>query len=211
MFLFPAEETADLWFAALTREPDPAYWVFAWREGGWKLVAGALPLDGEAPDAAPTGIGPAETAAVQATLVPQSHLSYLTDPAGLTGISFPSGDPVRDLRDELRDRPARVRPDRLTADVDLSADEPARTLALADGGALVFHTVEITFRQRPRSGAKTPAHPIYGKRDLRAFTGTAKPSRITGTELLILATRVAVDGSLSTVASRRVVTDVTTG
>ncbi|MBB5074815.1 hypothetical protein [Nonomuraea endophytica] len=146
-----------------------------------------------------SGGGPDPATVRRARLVPQRHLTYLTDPAGLSGVRFPDADPVRKLRDELAAEPARVRPDRLTVDVEL-LDVP-RTIG-AGASMLVFHTLRLTFRQR---GA---AHPRYGKADLRAFTGKSELDRLTGIELVSLVTELTPDNKVRTVALRRDLADV---
>ncbi|MFI7695438.1 hypothetical protein ACIBQ6_40655 [Nonomuraea sp. NPDC049655] len=121
------------WFAALAREPSPAYYLFFLEDGRWRLGAGPVPVPGE----------PAREAAEapsslvrQAQLVPQRHLTYLTDPAGVAGVRFPPGDPLRGL---LKDVTAN------RADVELFG---TRTLAIpvAAGSVLVFDALRLTYR-----------------------------------------------------------------
>ncbi|WP_344840736.1 hypothetical protein [Nonomuraea dietziae] len=94
------------WFAVLARRPEPTYFLFV-HDRNWRLAAGPLRLLGEAPERA-DGAEPSSGTARRARLVPQRHLTYLTDPAGVSGVAFPSGDAIADLRDELADRTARA-------------------------------------------------------------------------------------------------------
>ncbi|MFI9554047.1 hypothetical protein [Nonomuraea endophytica] len=197
-FLLPEEGG---WFAALATEPEPAYFVFVQARDGWRLGFGPVPLTGDPPGSggSTSGGGPDPVTVRRARLVPQRHLTYLTDPAGLSGVRFPDADPVRKLRDELAAEPGRVRPDRLTVDVEL-LDVP-RTIG-AGAAMLVFHTLRLTFHQRG------DAHPRYGKADLRAFTGKSEPDRLTGVEIVSLVSELTPDNKVRTVASRRDLADV---
>jgi hypothetical protein len=143
---------------------------------------------------------------IAARLVPQRHLAFLTDPAGVNGVRFADGDPVRDLLAELVRKPSLVRPDRLAVDVRV-ADVPTRALRLDDGTTLVFHAVEIEFDQR--TSAKRLAHPLYGVSDLQAFTGKAHPTSLAGTEIVFLVTQVGAGNKLTTIAMRRALADLT--
>ncbi|WP_030907561.1 hypothetical protein [Streptosporangium amethystogenes] len=210
-FYLPGAADTDRWFVALAREPDPAYFLFVHEGGEWRLGAGPIPIRGKVRE--PTeGAVPTDDPAmgVRARLVPQRYLTYLTDPAGVSGVTFPKADPVRDLFDELVRRPQKVRPDRLTADVRLLVG-PQRALRLPDGGALVIHALEIEYRQRARSGRSSLAHPIYGKADLRGFTGRARAAELTGTEIALVATEIAGTGArLTTAGLRRGLATLTT-
>ncbi|MBB5962174.1 hypothetical protein [Planomonospora venezuelensis] len=219
-FFLPATAGDDRWFAALAREPGPAYFLFVHQGDHWRLAAGPVPVDGgDAPEPVADPDGGAAASAVpgddpstgvRARLVPQRYLTYLTDPAGVSGVRFAKGDAAADLLKELGERPGRVRPDRLTADVRLVVG-PQRALALPEGGALVFHALEIEYRQRPGAGRSTLAHPIYGRDDLRGFTGGARAAELTGTEILLAVTEVTARGRLSTVAFRRALAELSTG
>ncbi|KAA9381655.1 hypothetical protein F5972_02185 [Microbispora cellulosiformans] len=214
-FLLPAHEDGedDPWFAVLARKPTPAYFVFVRADGAWRLGAGPIPLDGEAPEAS-EGEGEIVDAAagpgswVGARLVSTRHVAFLTDPAGVSGVRFVSGDPMRGLLGELVRAPGRVRPDRLSTDVRIEG--PARALALPDGGALVFHALRLVFIQKPGPGRPSLAHRRYGAADVRAFTGGA-PKTVTGAEIVLLATRVGADNRMTTVGMRRVLADITEG
>ncbi|MFI6538405.1 hypothetical protein ACIBHY_38540 [Nonomuraea sp. NPDC050547] len=201
-FLLPEEGG---WFAVLATEPEPAYFVFVHAGGGWRLGFGPVPVTDDPPGDTPgsstsPGGEPDPVIVRRARLVPQRHLTYLTDPAGLSGVRFPDADPVRELRDELAAKPARVRPDRLTVDVEL-LDAP-RTIGTAGGSMLVFHTLRLTFRQRG------DAHPLYGKADLRAFTGESDLDRLTGVEIVSLVSELTPDNKVRTLGSRRDLADV---
>ncbi|GII03567.1 hypothetical protein Pta02_55750 [Planobispora takensis] len=211
-FFLPAAAGQERWFVALARKPEPAYFLFTDEAGTWRLAAGPIPVDG---DDAPETSGEAvptddPSIGVRARLVPQRYLAYLTDPAGVSGVTFPKGDVAADLLRELVERPQKVRPDRLTSDVRLLIG-PQRALRLPDGGALVIHALEVEYRQRPGSGRSSLARPIYGKDDLRGFTGSDKAAELTGTETVLLVTKVTRQGRLSTVAVRRDLTTLTTG
>ncbi|WP_143591255.1 hypothetical protein [Thermoactinospora rubra] len=121
------------WFAALARAPRPAYFVFARDDGRWRLASGPIPVVGDAPAHAAQA-SPAPGTAVRARLVPQRHLTYLTDPAGVSGIRFPAGDPMRELREEVTAREAEVE----------LLPGGGRTLALSEGAMLVFHALRVT-------------------------------------------------------------------
>jgi hypothetical protein len=220
-FLLPARQDGEdgAWFAVLARKPEPAYFVFVRADGRWRLGAGPIPLvakapeveggvDGEAIDAA---ADPA--AAVGARLAPTRHVAFLTDPAGVngdgvSGVRFASGDPMRRLLAELVRAPGRVRPDHLSTDVRIEG--PARALALPGGGSLVFHALRVVFTQKPGSGRSSLAHPRYRAADVRAFTGGAATT-VTGSEIVVLATRVAKDNTMTTVGMRRVLADLAEG
>ncbi|MGJ6964566.1 hypothetical protein ACSDR0_21885 [Streptosporangium sp. G11] len=211
-FYLPGVAEPDRWFVALAREPDPAYFLFLQEDGEWRLGAGPIPIRGEIRE--PTeGAVPTDDpgAGVKARLVPQRYLAYLTDPAGVSGVTFPKGDPVRELFDDLVRRPPSVRPDRLTADVRLLVG-PQRALLLPGGGALVIHALEIEHRQRARQGRSFLARPIYGRADLRGFTGRTRAAELTGTEIVLVATEIAGGGSkLTTTGLRRGLATLTTG
>ena len=120
----------------------------------------------------------------------------------MSGVTFPKGDAIRGLFDELVQRTEKVRPDRLTTDVRL-IDGPQRALKLPDGGALVIHALEIEYRQKAGPGRSSLSHPLYGKGDLRGFTGKAKPAGLTGTEVVLVATEITGGTKMSTIALRR--------
>ncbi|MER5649951.1 hypothetical protein [Streptosporangium sp. NPDC002524] len=194
----------ESWFVALAREPDPAYFLFLREDGEWRLGAGPIPIQGEIHEPA-DGAVPADDpdTGVRARLVPQRYLAYLTDPVGVSGVTFPRGDPVRALFDELVRRPPNARPDRLTADVRLLVG-PRHALLLPTGGALVIHALEIEYRQRARQGRAALARPIYGRADLRGFTGRTRTAKLTGTEIVLVATEIVGNGSkLVTTGMRR--------
>ncbi|MEZ0074915.1 hypothetical protein [Planotetraspora sp. GP83] len=199
------------WFVALARQPHPAYFVFAQADGRWRLAAGPIPVVGAEPklegDVKDAGDDPGIS--VRASLVPTRHVAYLTDPAGVSGVKFASGDPMRSLLSELVRAPDKVHPDRLSTDVRLEG--PARSLALPDGGALVFHALRVVYTQKPGSGRSSLAHPRYGSADVRAYTGESRPRAITGSELVLVATRVSKDNVMTTVAVRRSLADITSG
>ncbi|MEU8172882.1 hypothetical protein AB0C14_08390 [Microbispora hainanensis] len=216
-FLLPRREDgeAGAWFAVLARKPQPAYFVFVWADGRWRLGAGPIPLVGKAPvqDDAVFDAEAVPDAAVAARLAPTRHVAFLTDPsgvngAGVSGVRFASGDPMRRLLAELVGAPGRARPDRLTTDVRLEG--PARALALPGGGALVFHALRVVFTQKPGSGRSSLAHPRYRAADVRAFTGGAATT-VTGGEIVVLATKVAKDTTMTTVGMRRVLADIGKG
>jgi hypothetical protein len=203
------DDEGGAWFVALAHDPEPTFFVFVQTEGRWRLGAGPIPvitktpkfdLDSRSADDDP-GI------AVQARLVPTRYVAFLTDPAGVSGVKFSPGDRMRDLLPELLREPAKVRPDRLSVDVQLEGQ--AYSLVLADGGALVFHALRVVYAQRPGSGHSSLAHPRYGDADVRAYTGESDPAAITGTELLMLATEVSKDNEMTTVAMRRSLADIT--
>ncbi|MFB9206491.1 hypothetical protein ACFFV7_35205 [Nonomuraea spiralis] len=121
------------WFAALAREPSPAYYLFFLEDGRWRLGAGPVPVPGEPVRKA----GDAPSSLVrQARLVPQRHLTYLTDPAGVAGVRFPPGDPLRALLKDVTGR---------GADVELYG---TRTLAVPvdAGSVLVFDALRLTYK-----------------------------------------------------------------
>ena len=103
-----------------------------------------------------------------------------------------------------------MRPDRLSTDVRLLVG-PQRALLLPDGGALVIHALEIEYRQKAGPGRSSLSHPIYGRGDLRGFTGKAKLAGLTGTEVVLVATEITGGTKLSTVALRRGLATLTAG
>ncbi|WP_031170931.1 hypothetical protein [Streptosporangium roseum] len=210
-FFLPATAGADRWFVALARRPHPAYFLFVHEGDDWRLAAGPVPVRGEPREPA-GGAMPAEDpgAGVGARLAPQRYLTYLTDPARVSGVNFPKGDAARELFDELVRRPRKVRPDRLTSDVRLLVG-PQRALPLPDGGALVIHALEIEHRQRAGPGRSSLSHPIYGRDELRGFTGKGRAAGLTGTEIVLVVTEVTGGGKVSTVAARRSLAALTTG
>ncbi|WP_344947645.1 hypothetical protein [Sphaerisporangium flaviroseum] len=199
------------WFAALARKPEPAYFVFAYEDERWRLAYGPIRLVGNGPEfdvnettrAVPTD-DPGD--GVRARLVPQKHLAFLSDRAGLSGVRFASGDRMRDLLAELVRKPATARPDRLSSDIQLVPGE-TRALAVNGGGALVFHAIKIMYTQK--TSARKLAHPIFGTDAVRAFTGESGLSTIHATEVVVLATKVATDGKLTTVGMTRGLADIT--
>ncbi|MGI5161002.1 hypothetical protein [Microbispora sp. CA-102843] len=220
-FLLPARQDGedDAWFAVLGRKPEPAYFVFVRVDGLWRLGAGPIPLVGKAPEVEGSVDGEVidaaadPDAAVGARLAPTRHVAFLTDPAGVdgdgvSGVRFASGDPMRRLLTELVRAPGRVRPDHMTTDVRIEG--PARALALPGGGSLVFHALRVVFTQKPGSGRHSLAHPRYRAADVRAFTG-GTATTVTGSEILMLATKVAEDNTMTTVGMRRVLADITEG
>lgn len=212
-FFLPAtgDDEDGAWFVALARHPKPAYFVFVQEDGGWRLGAGPIPVVGDAPElqGEVEAAGQEPGSALRAKLTPTRHVAFLTDAAGVSGVRFASGDPMRALLAELVRAPARVRPDRLTTDVRLEG--PARALALPGGAALVFHVLRVVFTQKPGSGRSTLAHPRYGAADVRSFAGDSRPGEITGSELVFLATEVSKDNRMRTVAMRRVLADIAAG
>ncbi|MBB5624717.1 hypothetical protein [Sphaerisporangium krabiense] len=210
-YYVPDEPGDRPWVAALAHAPDPAYFLFTEEQDAWRLAYGPIPLTRDAPrlDAAETVRAvPADDPedGLRARLVPQKHLAYLTDPAGLSGVRFAARDAVTRLRDELAGEAARVRPDRLDVDVRLVPGE-TRALALEGGGALVFHALTIAYRQRGRRGEVD--HPLFGAAAVRHFTGKTHPRTLTATELIVLATEAGADGTMRTVALRRSLADIT--
>jgi hypothetical protein len=216
-FLLPRREDGEngAWFAVLARKPQPAYFVFVWEDGRWRLGAGPILLVGKAPamDGAVLDAEAVPDAAVAARVAPTRHVAFLTDPsgvdgAGVSGVRLASGDPMRRLLVELVRAPGRARPDRLTTDVRIEG--PARALALPAGGALVFHALRVVFTQKPGSGRSSLAHPRYRAADVRAFTGGAATT-VTGGEIVVLATKVAKDTTMTTIGMRRVLADIRKG
>jgi hypothetical protein len=208
-FLLSGDMEDGAWFAALARSPKPAFFVFVESEGCWCLAAGPIPVAGRVPEI--TGDEAASRDPdmdLTARLVPTRHLAYLTDPAGVGGVRFPSGDPMRTLLDELLERPVKVRPDRLTADVRLTGTTRLAMLP-SGGGVLVFHELNIVYTQEPGSGRSSLAHSVYGRSDVRAFTGQGRPDGVTGTELLFIATEVTSGAKMTTVGLQRVLADIT--
>ncbi|HUR02742.1 MAG TPA: hypothetical protein VM347_09390 [Nonomuraea sp.] len=180
-FFLPGEGD---WFAALAGKPSPAYFVFL-REGGrWRLGAGPIPARGATPET-PTTITPDAGLVGQARVVAQRHLTYLTDPAGVAGVRFPPGDPVRGLRDELTRLPEQVKPDRLDIDVELP-EQPTMSLILSADTMLAFDALRIVYRQRPKAGKAALAHPL--KKDA---------------EIVVLATVISAAKGPTTVGVRR--------
>ncbi|MBX6384744.1 MAG: hypothetical protein IRZ07_17540 [Microbispora sp.] len=215
--LLPARQDGedDAWFAALAHEPEPAYFVFVRTEDRWRLAAGPIPVVGKAPGVAGevTDAAADPDAAVAARLAPTRHVAFLTDPSGVggrgvSGVRFASGDPMRHLLTELVGAPARVRPDRLSTDVRIEG--PAHALALPGGGSLVFHALRLVFTQKPGAGRSFLVHPRYRAADVRTFTGGAHAA-VTGSEILVLATKVAKDNTMTTVGMRRVLADIAEG
>lgn len=123
---------ADDWFAALVREPSPAYYLFFLEDGRWRLGAGPVPVRGER--AREPG-EPSPSLLRRARLVPQRHLTYLTDPAGVGGVRFPAGDPMRALLKDVTER---------HADVELYGTR-SLTIPLADDSVLVFDALRLTY------------------------------------------------------------------
>ncbi|WP_157099683.1 hypothetical protein [Microbispora sp. ATCC PTA-5024] len=199
------------WFAVLAHKPKPAYFVFVRSEGRWRLGAGPIPVVGDAP-AIEGEVRAAEAdagIALRARLVPTRHVAFLTDAAGVSGVRFASGDPMRDLLRDLVRAPSSASPDRVETDVRLEG--PSRAIALPDGAALVFHALRVVYTQRPGSGRSSLVHPRWSAADLRAFTGRSAPGAVTGSDLVVLATRVAKDNELTTVGLRRTLAGITSG
>ncbi|MEU6425952.1 hypothetical protein ABZ860_08610 [Microbispora sp. NPDC046973] len=220
-FLLPGRQDGEdgAWFAVLARKPEPAYFVFVRADGRWRLGAGPIPLVGKAPevkggvDGAVIDAAADPDAAIGARLAPTRHVAFLTDPGGVNGVGvsgvrFASGDPMRRLLTELVRAPGRVRPDHLSTDVRIEG--PARALALPGGGSLVFHALRVVFTQKPGAGRSSLVRPLYRAADVRAFTGGAATT-VTGSEILLLATKVAKDNTMTTVGMRRVLADITEG
>ncbi|WP_169986180.1 hypothetical protein [Microbispora sp. H10836] len=220
-FLLPARQDGEggAWFAVLAKKPKPVYLIFVRADGRWRLDAGPIPVVGKAPEVEGgvegevTDASADPDAAVGARLAPTRHVAFLTDPAGVngkgvSGVRFASGDPMRGLLTELVGAPGRVRPDHLSTDVRIEG--PARALALPGGGSLVFHALRVVFAQKPGSGRSSLAHPRYRAADVRAFTG-GTPKSVTGSEILVLATKVAKDNTMTTVGMRRVLADLAEG
>ncbi|WP_219465596.1 hypothetical protein [Nonomuraea rhizosphaerae] len=171
------------WFAALARKPSPAYFLFLEEGDRWRLAAGPIAARGRVPEPSTATTDPA--VAAQARVVAQSHLTYLTDPAGVAGVRFASGDPVRGLRDELNGLPAKVRPDRLDVDVE-RLEQPTMALPLSSDSMLVFDGLRLVYRQRPKAGRTSLAHPLG--RDA---------------EIVVLASVVSAENGVTTVGVRR--------
>ncbi|GII53238.1 hypothetical protein Pth03_16270 [Planotetraspora thailandica] len=213
-YFLPATTPDDdrgAWFVALARDPEPAYFVFVQADGRWKLGAGPIPALRKTPQpAAPVRqVEDDSKIAVPASLVPTRHVAFLSDPAGVSAVKFASGDRMRDLLRDLVRAPEKVRPDRLSVDVEIEG--PAYALVLADGGALVFHSLKVVYTQKPGSGRSSLAHPRYGKADLSAFIGIGKPEAITGSELLTLATQVSKNNTMTTVGMRKALEEIALG
>ncbi|GGK65579.1 hypothetical protein Sme01_24200 [Sphaerisporangium melleum] len=211
-YFLPDRPQERPWFVALARKPQPSYFLFAYEEDRWRLAYGPVRLVGKAPDleadhatrAVPTD-DPED--GLRARLVPQKHLAFLSDRFGLSGVRVASGDPLRALLTELVRKPAGVRPDRLSYDVQLVPGETT-ALGVGEGGALVFHAVKIVYTQRARSGRL--AHPLFGADAVRAFTRSARPKTIHVSEIVQFATRVGADQKLTTIAMSRSLADITT-
>ncbi len=210
-YFLPDRPAEHPWFVVLAHEPKLSYFVFAREEDRWRLAYGPIRLLGAAPELdaqQTTRVVPTDDPedGVRARLVPQKHLAFLSDRAGLSGVRFAAGDPMRALLAELVKKPATVRPDRLSSDVQLVPSE-TRALGLADGGALVFHALKIVYTQK--TGARRLAHPVFGADAVRAFTGKPNPTTIHAGEVVVLATKVTADGRLTTVAMTRGLADIT--
>ncbi|NUP80575.1 MAG: hypothetical protein HOV96_23810 [Nonomuraea sp.] len=123
------------WFAALTREPSPAYYLFFLEDGRWRLGAGPVPVRGEREREA--GEPPSSLLRL-ARLVPQRHLTYLTDPAGVGGVRFPAGDPMRALLKDVT---------RQHADVELYGTR-SLTIPLTGDSVLVFDALRLTYGEK---------------------------------------------------------------
>jgi hypothetical protein len=121
------------WFAALARKPSPAYYLFFLEDGRWRLGAGPIPAREE--QAEQEAGAPQPSLLRLARLVPQHHLTYLTDPAGVAGVRFPSGDPVRALLGEVT---------RQRADVELFGSR-SLVIPLAADSLLVFDALRVTY------------------------------------------------------------------
>ncbi len=138
-FYLPSRRTSGKpWFAALAREPEPAYFVFTQAKGGWRLALGPVPVPKDAPGGARHRRRRAHRrrqSQGHPGLVSQRCLTYLTDPTGVNGIRVSSGDPMRELRDEITRSAAKYRPDRVSVDVRLVTGAPAHSLALPDGAS----------------------------------------------------------------------------
>jgi hypothetical protein len=202
-FFLPNAADQDRWFVALAHKPEPAYFLFVNEGDNWRIGAGPIPVKGRSREPI-EGAVPTDdpTTGVKARLAPQRYLAYLTDPAGVSGVTFPKGDAIRGLCEELGRRAQRVRPDRLSTDVRLLVG-PQRALRLPDGGALVIHALEIEYRQKAGPGRSSLTHPIYGRGDLRGFTGKVKTAGLTGTEVVLVATEITGGTKVSTIALRR--------
>lgn len=204
-YFLPDRADERPWFVALARKPQPSYFLFVNEEDHWRLAYGPIRLVGDAPKldadqttrAVPTD-DPED--GVRARLVPQKHLAFLSDRAGLSGVRFASGDPMSALLAELVRKPSTVRPDRLSSDVQLVPGE-SRALGVSGGGALVFHALDITYTQK--AGSRGLAHPLFGAGAVRAFTGKPDLTAIHVSEVVVLATEVGPDGKLRTVAMTR--------
>ncbi len=210
VYFLPDRPVEHPWFAALARRPRPSYFVFAYEQDRWRLAYGPIRLLGKAPELDTEDVtrvvpGDDPEDGLRARLVPQKHLAFLSDPAGLSGVRFASGDPVEDLLAELVKKPSTVRPDRLTCDVQLVPGE-VRALGLKGGGALVFHAIRIVYEQK---GSGRLAHPLFGADAVRRFTGRSGPATTHTTEVVMLATEVGTDGRMTTAALTRGLADIT--
>ncbi|MFC4586556.1 hypothetical protein [Sphaerisporangium corydalis] len=210
-YFLPDRPAEHPWFVALARKPQPSYFVFAYEEDRWRLADGPVRITGKAPELdadQTTRVVPTDDPddGVRARLVPQKHLAFLSDRFGLSGVRFSSGDPMRALLTELVKKPATVRPDRFSSDVQLVPAD-ARALGVKGGGALVFHALKIYYTQK--TGARKLAHPLYGAAAVRAFTGKGSLKVQHTAEVIMLATRVDPDGKLTTVAMTRGLADIT--
>ncbi|NUR90090.1 MAG: hypothetical protein HOY71_38950 [Nonomuraea sp.] len=130
-FLMP--DSPD-WFAVLTREPSPAYHLFFLEDGRWRLGAGPIPVR-EGRTQPSSGVRSPSSLLRTARLVPQRHLTYLTDPAGVAGVRFPSGDAMRGLLKDVT---------RQHADVELYGTR-SLTIPLDAKAVLVFDAVRLTY------------------------------------------------------------------
>lgn len=74
----------------------------------------------------------------------------------------------------------------------------------------MFHALRVVFTQKPGSGRSSLAHPRYRAADVRAFTGGAATT-VTGGEIVVLATKVAKDTTMTTIGMRRVLADIRKG
>ncbi|NUR85744.1 MAG: hypothetical protein HOY71_16835 [Nonomuraea sp.] len=118
------------WFAAFA---SGSYYVFLLEDDRWLLGAGPIPAVGKPPEYTQ---GATADAAVltEAALVPQRHLTFLTDPAGVQGVRFPAGDPLVKLRSGVKD-------------VELIGGEPP-AVALSGDRVLVFDALRVRHGSR---------------------------------------------------------------
>jgi hypothetical protein len=210
-YFLPDRADERPWFVALAGKPHPSYFLFVREEDRWRLAYGPIRLVGDAPtlDADETTRAVATDDpqdGLLARLVPQKHLAYLSDRAGLSGVRFASGDPMKGLLSELLQKPSTVHPDRLSYDLQLVPEE-TRALQVSGGGALVLHALKIVYTQKAASGKL--AHPLFGADAVRSFTGKSGLAAIHAGEVVVLATKVASDGKMSTVAMTRGLADIT--
>lgn len=202
----PTGPDAGDWFVALSADPDPAYFLLERDQGRWRVAIGPVPLVAEPPELLAEQPAEDDPVAIAARLAPQRHLTFLTDRAGVSGVRFARGDPMHELRAELVGGPGRARADRVRTDLSLIPG-PLRMLRIDEEEALVFHALRLERTQRAAGGRLR--RPLYDADRLRAFTGTTRPAVLSGTEVLVLATRVSADGALATVAMRRGLADLT--